>query len=187
MFKTDEETTTIGLTRSPSPELQVSITPLDMRQAHFSTTLRGFDKAAVTAYLESASEGFEQALRENERLRQEIARMEGALSQFRELEGGIKNTLVTAHKVADDVRENAMQEASRVVREAEGRAELLVQSARARVEDVEREINGMRLKRRETEMNLESIIAAVQSTLDFVRERDDRDSRAHGRPIADVA
>jgi cell division initiation protein len=187
MFETDKQTPSIGLTRSPSPEPQMSITPVDMRQAQFSTTLRGFDKAAVTTYLESASEGFEQALRENERLRQEIGRMGAALSQFRELEGGIKNTLLTAQKVADDMRENALQESGRIVREAEGRAELLVQKARARVEDIERDINGMRLKRRETEVNLESVIAAVQSTLDFVRERDAREARAHGRGIADVA
>jgi hypothetical protein len=45
----------------------------------------------------------------------------------------------------------------------------------------------MRLKRRETEVNLESIIAAVQSTLDFVRERDAREARAHGHAIAGVA
>ena len=59
--------------------------------------------------------------------------------------------------------------------------------ARARVEDVERDIDGMRLKRRETEVNLESIIAAVQSALNFVRERDDREARARDHAIADVA
>jgi len=187
MFETDTVTQTTGLTRPPAPELQVPITPLDMRQARFKTTLRGFDKAAVTAYLEHASEGFEQALRENERLRQEITRLEASLSQFRELEGGIKNTLLTAQKVADDMRENAVQESARLVREAEGRAELLVQRARARVEDVEREITGLRLKRRETEVSLESIVASVQSALDFVREQDDREPRAHSRAIADVA
>src|SRR5262245_5251896 len=110
MSNSETETPNKSLTRSPAPELQIAITPFDMRQARFDSAMRGFDKEAVTAYLEMASEGFEQALRENERLRQEIGRMESALAQYRELESGIKNTMLTAQKVADDMRENAVQE-----------------------------------------------------------------------------
>jgi len=186
MFNTEAETPNKALTRSPAPELQVAITPLDMRQARFDSAMRGFDKTAVSAYLETASEGFEQALRENERLRQEIGRVGSALAQYRELESGIKNTMLTAQKVADDLRENAVQESARIVREAEGRAELIVQKARARIEDVEREISSLRLKRREAEVSLNAIVATLQSALDFVREQDGRDSH-RGRAIAEVA
>ncbi len=63
---------------------------------------------------------------------------------------------MSAQKVADDMRETAQQEAARLVREAEGRAELLMQKAQARVEDVEREIDGLKLKRREAETNIEA-------------------------------
>lgn len=153
----------------------ITVTPLDLRQAKFSTTMRGFDKVEVTALLEEGAAGYDQALRENERLRQDIARLEGSLNQFRELEGSLKSTLMSAQKVADDMRENAQKEASRIVREAEGQAELLMQKTQARVEDVQREIDGLRLKRRETEAGLESIIAALQHSLEFVREQEQRE------------
>lgn len=187
MFDTDDATPTAGLTRTPPPELQVPVTPLDMRQARFSKRMRGFDPAAVTTFLEEASGGFERALRENERLRQEIGRLEGLLSQFRDLEGGIKNTLVTAQRVADDLRDGASQDASRIVREAENRAEFLVEKAHGRVEDIEREVDALRLKGREAEVHLESIIAALQHTLEFVRERDGREPRVHERAIVGAA
>jgi len=50
----------------------------------------------------------------------------------------------------------------------------------------QREIDGMRLKRRESEVMLESIIAALQNTLEFVREQDIREGRflQHLRPTA---
>jgi len=153
----------------------MTITPLDMRQARFSTKVRGFDKVDVTAFLQEAAEGFEHVLRENERLRQEIARLEGSISQFRELEGSLKNTLVNAQKVADDMRENAVQESTRIVRDAEGRAELLLQKAQARAEDVEREIDGLRIKRLEAETSLESTISALHNTLDFIRDQGRRE------------
>ena len=163
----------------------MTITPLDMRQARFSARMRGFDKVDVTAFLQEAADGFEHALRENERLRQEIARLEASIVQFRELESSLKNTLVSAQKVADDMRENAVQEAARIVREAEGRADLLMQKTQARTEDIEREIDGLRIKRREAEMNVESTIAALHNTLDFIRGQDRHEER--GTPTRAMA
>ena len=161
--------------RLPGPERTLTVTPLDLRQAKFGTAMRGFDKTEVTAFMIEAADGFEQALRENDRLRQEVARLEAHLNQYRELEGSLKTTLMSAQKVSDDMRENATQEAARIVREAEGRADLIVQRSQARIEDVQREIDGLRMKRREAEANLEAIIAALHGTLDFIREQEQRE------------
>jgi cell division initiation protein len=161
--------------RITSPERHINIMPLDMRQARFTTAIRGFDKSDVTTFLQEAAEGFDLALRENERLRMEIVRLEASLNQFRELEGSLKTTLMSAQKIADDMRENAQQEAARLVREAEGRVELMVQKAQSKTEDIEREIDGLRIKRREAETNVEATIAALHNTLDFIREQDRRE------------
>lgn len=184
-------TTSEPRTRITSPERHISITPLDMRQARFTTALRGFDKADVTTFLQEAADGFDQAMRENERLRMEIVRLETSLNQFRELEGSLKSTLMSAQKVADDMRENAQQEAARLVREAEGQVALMMQRAQSKTEDIEREIDGLRIKRREAETNLEATIAALHNTLDFIRDQDrrERDDRVvhHWPKIAPVA
>ena len=175
MPKSDALSQSPDARRLPSPDRHMSVSPLDLRQARFAMAMRGFDKAEVTTFLEEAAEGFEHALRENERLRHDVVRLEASLNQFRELEGSLKSTLMSAQKVGDDMRENALQEAARLVREAEGRADLMLQKAQARTEDIEREIDGLRIKRREAEMNLESTIAALHNTLDFIREQDRRE------------
>src|SRR5687768_422313 len=110
--------------RLPSADRTLTVTPLDVRQAKFSAAMRGFDRSEVTAFLLEAADGYAQALRENDRLRQEVARLDSSLTQYRDLEGSLKSTLMTAQKTADDVRQNAAQEAARIVREAEeiGRA-----------------------------------------------------------------
>jgi cell division initiation protein len=177
MFKTDHHSTAAntGDARRSAAERHLSVTPLDLRQARFASSMRGFSKAEVSAFLLEAADDYEQVLRENDRLRQEVVRLEASLTQFRDLEGSLKSTLLTAQKVADDMRENAAQEAARLVREAEGRAEVLMQKAQARVEDVQREIEGLRLRRREVEANLETMISNLHHTLDFVREQDKRE------------
>jgi cell division initiation protein len=152
----------------------MKVTPLDLRQQRFQTVMRGYDRGEVNAFLAEAADDYENALRENERLRQELSKAEAVLGEHRGQEKNLRNTLLTAQKLADDIKENAQQEAARIVREAEGRSELLLQRNQARVDEVQREIDGLRMKRREVETNLEGIIATLHSTIAFVREQDSR-------------
>jgi len=176
--------------RTTSPECEISITPVDMRQARFPSALRGFDKDDVTTFLREAAEGFEHALRENERLRIEMARLETSLSHFRELEASVKAATLNAQRIAEDTRHNAEREAARILRDAEARADLVMQRAHAKAEDVDREIDGLRIKRREAEISLETTISALQNTLEFIREQErrERDERVvqHRPKIAAV-
>jgi cell division initiation protein len=188
MLNNEDLSPAVETRRLPSPDRHSAPTPLDVRQAKFSTSMRGYERAEVNAFLLEAADGYEQATRENERLRQDVARLEASLSQYRELESALKGALMSAQKVSDDMKETASLEAARIVREAEGRAELITQKAQAALEDVQREIDGLRLKRRESEVALESIIAALHNTLEFVREQDQREHRViPHRPLLNVA
>lgn len=170
------------------PERPMKVTPLDLRQSRFKTVMRGYDKTEVTALLEAVADDYENALRQNDRLRHEVARLEAVLTQHRELEGSLKSMLISAQKVADDLRETAQAEAMRVMREAEGRAELLQQKAHARLEDVQREIDGLKMKRRETETGVEALISTLQNTLEFIRDQDARDDRiVPHRSVVEIA
>ena len=172
----NEETTkqTDDLTRLTSADRHMSVTPIDMRQREFGTAMRGFDRGEVTAFLVEAAGEYELALRENDRLRQEIVRLEASLHQFRELEGSLKSTLMSAQKIADDMRENAVKESQRLVREAEGQAEVIVQTAQGKIDAAQRDVDGLWMKRREAEAGVEATISVLQSTLEFMRERERR-------------
>jgi cell division initiation protein len=188
MLNNEDLTPAVETRRLPSPDRHSAVTPLDVRQAKFSTSMRGYERAEVNAFLLEAADGYEQAMRENERLRQEVARLDASLTQYRELEGALKGALMSAQKVSDDMKETASLESARIVREAEGRAELITQKAQAALEDIQREIDGLRLKRRESEVALESIIAALHNTLEYVREQDQRETRViPHRPLLNVA
>jgi cell division initiation protein len=176
MLKTeDTNAQSVDARRLPAVERHMTVSPIDMRQPNFGTSMRGFDRQEVTAFLAEAATDYEHALRENDRLRQEIVRLEASLNQFRELEGSLKTTLMSAQKVADDMRENATKDSARILREAEGRAEMVVQKAQSKVEDIERDIDGLRLKRREVETNIEACISTLHNTVDFIREQERRE------------
>ena len=153
----------------------MNVSPLDLRQQRFRSAFRGFDKLEVTSFLAAVADDYEQALRETDRLRQDLMRMEAVLNEHREHERNLKNTLMTAQKLADDITSRAELEAQRIVREAETRAELMLEKTQSRLEDIQREIDGMKLKRRDAETSLESTIQALRNTLEFVREQDTRE------------
>ena len=153
----------------------MNVSPLDLRQQRFATSLRGFDKIEVTSFLLAVADDYETALRETDRLRQDLSRMEAILNEHREQEKSLQSTLITAQKLADDIKKNAELEAQRIIREAEGRSDLLLEKTSARLEDVQREIDGMKLKRKSVETSIEATIQTLRNTLEYVREQDERD------------
>jgi cell division initiation protein len=153
----------------------MKVSPLDLRQARFRTTFRGFDPAEVMALLAEVAEDYENALRDVDKLQQEASKTQALVGQYREQEGDLRNTLVSAQRLSNEIRANAEVQARQIAREAEGRSELLLQKTQGRLEDIQREIDGMKLKRREMENSLESSIGALRSTLEFVREQEQRE------------
>jgi cell division initiation protein len=150
----------------------MKVTPLDLRQLRFRTSFRGYNPAEVGAFLAEIADDYEKALRDNDRVKQELSRVQAALDEHREQERNLRNTLLTAQRLADEIRENARQEAARIVREAEGRADLLLQKTQARLEDVQRDIDGLRLKRKDAETALASTITTLNNALDFIRQQE---------------
>jgi len=153
----------------------MNVTPLDLRQQQFRTSMRGFDKDEVTAFLAEAADDYAEAIREADRLRQEVARLEALVSEHREHERNLRNTLMTAQRLADEISDNAHKQAAIIIKDAETRASLIIEKGQSRYEDVQREIDGLRLKRREVENSVEAVIASLRNTLEFVREQDARD------------
>src|SRR5918995_4245980 len=167
----------------------VRIAPLDLRQPRFKQVFRGFDKTEVVAFLTEAADDYEHALREIDRLRQDLSRSEGLLEEHRERETTLRNTLLTAQRLAEEIKEAAQNESKLIIREAQGRADLLLQKAQVRLEEVERDINELRLRRRDVEGSLESSIQALYRALEFIRDQDRPDEKVllHRPRAADSA
>ena len=167
----------------------MKVTPLDLRQTQFKTAMRGFDREEVRAFLADAADELEQALREIDRQRQDLMRSEEQLSEHRQREVSLRDTLLTAQRLADQIRENAESEAKMKVREAESRADLILQKAQARIDEIEREIHELKLRRRDVEATLEASISALTNALQFVRAKEQSEEKVliHRPRPADAA
>src|SRR3954469_13904703 len=172
----------------------MNVSPLDLRQQRFRKSFRGFDPVEVASFLVAVADDYEQALRETDRLRQDLMRMEAVLAEHREHEKNLQNTLLTAQKLSDDIRAAAEEDARRIMRDAESRSELLLERTQARLEDIQREIDGLKLKRMDVETSIEANITTLKNPLEFVREQGarERDEKIllhrprHAEPIDNV-
>jgi cell division initiation protein len=154
------------------PERVMRITPMDMRQQRFRTAMRGYDRTEVVAFLTEAADDYEHAMREIDRLRADLQRMEALLSEHRMREANLRDTLMTAQRLADELKDAAQNEAKLILREAQGRADLLLQKAQVRLEELDHDVNEMKLRRRDAEGSLEASIQALYRALEFIRDQD---------------
>ena len=154
------------------PERVMRITPMDMRQPRFKTAMRGYDRTDVVAFLTEAADDYEHAMREIDRLRGDLMRLEALLVEHRERENNLRDMLVTAQRMTDELKENAQTEAKLIVREAQGRADVLIQKAQVRLDELDHDCNELKLRRRDAEGSVEASIQALYRALEFMRDQD---------------
>ena len=150
----------------------MKIAPLDLRKAKFGSAVRGFNRAEVTNVLHEAADGYEQAIRETDRLQHEVTGLQTQLKEHREREGALRDTPLAAQRLAAEVRERAKEEAQLIVRETRGLAEEIVRASQARCDEMKHEIGELGHKRIDVETTVEASIAALRNALDFVRKQD---------------
>ena len=68
------------------PERVMRISPMDMRQQRFRSAFRGYDRTDVVAFLTEAADDYEHAMREIDRMRGDLMRMEALLTEHRQRE-----------------------------------------------------------------------------------------------------
>src|SRR5208282_1204548 len=93
----------------------MKFTPLDIRQKRFATAFRGLARRDVQAFLELLSAEFEEVVKENIALKEELKRVQGQLEHHLERERTLQQTMVTAQRVSDDLKGVAKKEADVIV------------------------------------------------------------------------
>jgi cell division initiation protein len=118
----------------------MDISPLEITQREFGRKFRGLDPEEVHAYLEQLAEEMTRLIQESTDRAGQVQRLEGQLRAHEEREETLKATLLTAQKVTDDLKANAQREAELILKEAEVKAERLLDQAQRKLAQVLAEI-----------------------------------------------
>ena len=137
------------------------ITPMDIRQQQFTLKLfRGFDVQEVDTFLEDVANDYEQLLKENALLKEQLMDLEERARGTAEREKVLQETLVTTQRMTEEWKENARREAQLLVREAELQGEKLLEEARAEEARIRNQILALKRTRRQ-------IVEGVRATVEM--------------------
>lgn len=156
----------------------MNLTPLDIQKQTFSRSLKGYHPDDVRAYLHLIAEELERLLRDVDRLSRENAMLREDLEDHSNREKILKDTLLSAQKVSEEVRATARKEAELIVKDAELLSERLVGQAMSRVADLERSIQDLKIERRASRNKIQGIVDTVQQLLML-----DAEEEANDQPI----
>src|SRR6266487_2826815 len=123
----------------------MSYTPVEIRHVKLRGGLFGYGRVQVDRLLEDVTASFETVWRDRADHADRVEHLESELKRYRELEGLLRTTLVSAERAAHELKDQAKREADTIVMEAQAEARTLTRSARGERETLAREARRLRL------------------------------------------
>ena len=120
------------------------ITPLDIRKHAFRRRMSGYDREEVDAFLGMLADDFEGLIRRADSMRQQVVHLETRIEDLSAHEAVLQETLTTAHKLSQDLKETAVKEAEALIGEAEIRGEKILDAAHRRAAKLAQDIREMK-------------------------------------------
>jgi cell division initiation protein len=148
----------------------MKILPMDIQRQSFGTKFRGFDPEEVRGYLTIVAEEVASIQGDRDRLDHEIQSLKAALEEHRQREVILKNTLLTAQRVSEEIKENARKQAENIVKEAELQGDRLIELAQSRAHEVERSILDLRGWRSSLRTDIRAFVNRVSQLVDLQEE-----------------
>ena len=118
----------------------MKLTPLDIKKQVFKKVMRGFDPVEVETFLEMVSEEFESLIKEKNNLSDDVLKLKTQLQDYQEVEKTFKESLMNAQQTMNQSRENSKRESTLIIKEAEVRAEKILENAKKQLNDMKNEL-----------------------------------------------
>lgn len=123
----------------------MSYTPVEIRHVKLKRGLFGYRRTQVDRLLEDVTASFETVWRERADHSDRVEHLESELKRYRELEGLLRATLVSAERAGHELKDQARREAETILLEAQAEARTLTRTARTERELLAGEARRLRL------------------------------------------
>ncbi len=153
---------------SPNSSSNLKITPLDLSRKEFSLSFRGYNRQEVDEFLNTLFSDYEALFRENTALKEELSSVAQKLEEYRSMEENLRNSLLLAQKVAEEIRNNAQKEAEIIKNQAKLDAEKTYEEAFRKLEE-------MRMLYQRLRAEVRALLASFSEILDRTENKNDRE------------
>ena len=155
----------------------MKISPLDIRKQNFKRALRGVDPEEVRMFLEVVASEYEKVLQDNAMMAEKLRYQDQRLDEYRDLERSMRNSLVTADRIANESREASEREAGRIIQDAHTRAERILEDSRERLQKLVQDVESLRSKK---DIYVRRFRTMLEAQLSVLNEQGQQFDEIHG-------
>jgi len=146
------------------------ITPLDIIQKQFAPSKKGVDAEEVSEFLDQVRETLEELLRENADQKIALGERDREIGRLREAETEIKETLLMARRISEDLQGTARREADLIMGEARLEAQQVINQTHDEHRHLLREVMRLRGLRHQLVAQIRAVVETHSLLLDEVED-----------------
>lgn len=137
----------------------MNISPLDIQQQQFKGKMfGGLDPEDVDAFLQLVAGELEDLIRENTELKEQARRVATDMEEMKEKEVTLRETMLAAQRITEEMKANSQKEATLLISEAELKADTILADANRKLADLNSQIQDLRREKIQFETALKSLL-----------------------------
>jgi cell division initiation protein len=137
----------------------MKISPLDIQQQQFKVKMfRGLDPEDVDAFLQTVAGEMEGLIRENGQMKEAQSQHSRDMIDMAEKERELRDTLLSAQRVIEEMKANARKEAELIVSEAEIKGERIIADAERQLGELKSRIEEIRRQKIQFEISFKGLL-----------------------------
>jgi cell division initiation protein len=137
----------------------VKISPLDIQQQQFKGKMfGGLDPDDVDSFLQMVASEMEDLIRENTDIKEQVRRYTLEVESLKEKEADLRETMLAAQKITEEMKANSQKEANLLIAEAEMKAEKILDNANRKLAELNSQIQDLRREKVQFSTSLKSLL-----------------------------
>ena len=137
----------------------MKISPMDIQQQQFKgKMLGGLDADDVDAFLQSVAGEMEELLRENGELKERLNRNATAMAEMEARESQLRETMLAAQRISEEMKASAQKEAQLLVSEAELKGERILADAEKKLVELSGQIQELKREKVQFESGFKGML-----------------------------
>lgn len=149
------------------------MTPLDLTNKEFKKKLLGYNEDEVNEFLDRVIEDYEKLYKENIEFKDKISTLNEGIQHYKSIEETLQNTLMAAQQTGDDIKKNAYQKAENITREAEIKAQKIINDTTQEVIKIRYEYDDIKKKFHVFKSRVETLLLSQLEILKYTNESSD--------------
>ena len=140
-------------------------TPIDLENITFKKTTFGYNQDEVMEFVDRIYKDYDKLYKENLALKDKNNMLSDAIREYKSMEDALRDTVVTAHSISDEVKKNAHKEAEVILKEANVQKDEMLAKANEELSAIQTQIASLK---QEFNIYKSKIRSLIQSQIEIL-------------------